>query len=39
MNHMSQINFHSNAFIFDWYCYNEGIALDRCSCEGFLKAR
>jgi hypothetical protein len=26
------------AFIFDWYYYNEGIALDRCLHEGFLKA-
>ena len=26
------------AFIFDWYYYNEGIALERCLHEGFLKA-
>jgi hypothetical protein len=25
-------------FIFDWYYYNEGIALQRCLEEGFLKA-
>jgi len=27
------------AFIFDWYYYNEGIALERCLHEGFLKAQ
>ena len=26
------------AFIFDWYYYNEGMALQRCLHEGFLKA-
>jgi len=26
------------AFIFDWYYYNEGIALERCLHQGFLKA-
>lgn len=27
------------AFIFDWYYYNEGIALERCLHEGFLQAK